>query len=425
MSALTNRVRRQFTAFDLSFLTESTLLTIGITIARVLGFGFSLVLARKLAPDDFGYVQYTLTLAGVIAIGTQPFVQHVMARFVGKYHADDERLQQTLHAIWWTLLGITTLTLVISVPVLILTDRFSISVLVIFAGFTLFYGYYGLARGFLASKRLLIAYLGSNIVQILAILLFYEIGDVRSSTPALLIYGLSYLLPIILLQVVQPLPLYFRFSLPDKTILRELLRFSLPVWISHAAYIFYSGMDVLLLERYMDSSTVGVYVLTKTLTMLFSFVPVGLITVLLPKVAALPTHKHFALLKKSLIAVLLMNGAALIVFALCYQWFVGTFINPDYVVPMDIMLMMALSEVLFGFHGIITAVVVGGNNPQLETVSRIIIVITALVVGMILIPSLGLRGAALMKLACGMVSLVTYLTAAVIRRRQRVRNVHA
>src|SRR5690606_22586690 len=101
-------------------------------------------------------------------------------------------------------------------------------------------------RGFMASRRLLAAYLGSNLVQLIAIIVFYELGSTQSPTPALLIYGLSYLIPIAALQVWRPLPLKLRFGLPDKAITFELLRFTVPVWISHATYIFFTGMDVLL-----------------------------------------------------------------------------------------------------------------------------------------------------------------------------------
>jgi len=97
------------------------------------------------------------------------------------------------------LLGMIAISILIAVPILVLTDRFQIGVLVIFLGSTLFYSYYGLARGFMASKRLLAAYLGSNLVQIIAIIVVYQFGSTDSPTPALLIYGLSYLLPVIVL----------------------------------------------------------------------------------------------------------------------------------------------------------------------------------------------------------------------------------
>ncbi len=416
MSTLTKQLKQQIAGFDLRFITESGMLAIGIAIARVLGFGFSFILARRLEPESFGYIQYTITLAGIVAIGTQPFVQHVLARFVGKEAADQERLAQTLHAIWYLLLGITALTVIVVVPLLLLGGRFSVGVMVIFFGLTLFYSYYGLARGFMASRRLLIAYLGSNVVQIIAIVIVYQFGRSQSPMPALLIYGLSYLLPIAILQVWKPLPLHFHLRLPDKAISLEVLRFSIPIWISHAAYIFYAGVDILLIERHLSTAAVGTYTLTKTISAVFGFVPLGLITLLLPKVASLPKEQHASLLKRTLLLALLVNSVVFTVYALAYSWFIETFFGPAYLLPLSVMLMIALSDILFGFHGIITAVVVGANHPQLETISRVVIVVFAIGIGSWLIPRFGLVGAGMMMFGSGIVSILTYVVAAVLHK---------
>jgi O-antigen/teichoic acid export membrane protein len=418
---MAKRVRSRIGSRDFAFLTDSMLLTVGIALARVLGFGFSFILARKLSPDNFGFIQYSITVGGLVAVGTQPFVQHVLARFVAKNQNDSERLAQTLHATWFILLGATALTILIAVPLLVLSNHFHIGVMVIFIGQTLFYCYYGLARGFMASRRLLAAYLGSNFVQLIAIIVFYELGSTQSPTPALLIYGLSYLIPIAALQVWRPLPLKLRFGMPDKAITFELLRFTVPVWISHATYIFFTGMDVLLVERYMDTGSVGVYTLTKTLSLLFSFVPIGLNTILMPKIAASPANQHIRLLKKTLFFALLANGAALLVFVLTYRWFVGMVFGESYILPTEVMLMLVIAEILFGFHGIITSMFVGGNKPHLETISRTIILIFAFVTGVVLIPQLGLLGAGLMLLSSAFVAIITYASVAVFYRK-RLRN---
>lgn len=418
MSILPKSVQRQIAKFDVSMITDSMLLTVGITVARILGFGFSFILARRLSPDNFGFIQYCITLAGVTSIGTLPFVQHVLARFVAKNLEDQERLAQTLHAIWYVVLALTGITILIAVPILLATEHFHIGVLVIFLGMSLFYSYYGLARGFMASKRLLAAYLGSNLVQIIAIIIVYQFGSTQSPTPALLIYGLSYLLPLLILQVWQPLPLHFQFKLPQKAIVIELIRFSLPLWISQAAYMIYAGMDVLLIERFADTSAVGQYTLTKTLSMLFSFVPMGLMTVVLPKVASLPEHEHGKVVKRAMLFALLANGAALFVFLLTYRWFVGNFVGENYIVPTEVVLMLAFGEILFGFHSIITAMLVGGNNPQLETISRILIAITSFTLGILLIPRFGLQGAGITMLSCGIVAIVTYTVAGLVRRKR-------
>ena len=66
-------LRRQFVgrwrtllqSMDWRFIRGSSLISIGIAAARIVGFAFSFLLARALTTDDFGFVQYALTLANV------------------------------------------------------------------------------------------------------------------------------------------------------------------------------------------------------------------------------------------------------------------------------------------------------------------------------------------------------------------------
>jgi O-antigen/teichoic acid export membrane protein len=413
-------LRRQASGLDLRFLTSTTVLTVGIALARLFGFGFSLILARTLTPDQYGFIQYSITLGGVIAIGTMPFMQHVMARFIGKYKAESEELlAQYMNTFWWMLMGVVTLSIVIAVPVLALSGKLHLGAMIVFLGMTLFYSYYGLARGHMASYRLMIAYLGSNVIQVIAIFVVYYLLQNEEVMPALLIYGLSYLVPIVLLQIFSPLPLFWKLSLPPRDKIMELVRFATPVWVSHIAYTLYSGIDVLLLERYAGTAALGAYALSKTLSMLLSFVPIGLNTILLPKAAATPREQHGKLLRQVVVLFAVANFPFLVLYLLGYQFFVRYLFGHDYVVGFDVILMLALGEVLYGLHGIITAVVVGGNRPQLETVSRILTVIVVVVVGSLAIPAYGITGAAFTVLISGIIAVGAYALALLLERNRK------
>lgn len=387
---------------------NSTLISVGIALARLLGFGFSLVLARLLSPENYGYIQYTLTLAGIVALLTMPFGQHVLARYVGGAQDRPAELDEFLSTAWIILLGLIVVTLAVAVPLLALSGNLNPGVIVVFLGFTLHYSYYGLARGFMASWRLMAAYLGSNLVQMIAIVVVYVIMGARDPMPALIIYGASYLLPIVLLQLSRPFPIRFRVFVPRLDYARRILKFTAPIWISHAAYIFYAGIDILLIERFLGTSAVGVYALTKTLTMLLSFVPAGVATVLLPKVAG-SGDQHRSLMWNTIFVSLGANALVLIILLIGYRPFIGFMFGDEYVVPLAALLMLALSEIGFGIHGIVTAVLVGTDQPHWETLSRIVVVIVSLIAGVILIPALGLSGAALTLLMGAGAANLTYL----------------
>jgi O-antigen/teichoic acid export membrane protein len=417
-ASLIQRVWQRFTADDAQFVTSSTVLTVGIALARILGFGFSMILTRKLTQADFGFVQYCIILAGIVAVATQPFSQHVLARFISQYKGDQAQLARFLNTAGVLVLALVGFTLLIAIPLLGAMERLNIGVLTVFIGSTAFYLYYGAARGFIASYRLLAAYLGSNLVQIIAIFLLYVVFDANTPVPALLIYGLSYFLPLIVLQVFYPLPFNFRFALPSFAEVRDLARFSVPFWLSHMAYMLHAAIDVLLLESFWGTATVGAYALTKTLTMLFNFIAMGITTVLMPKIAGMPRQQHRAMLVNALVLALAANGVTLLIFMATYAWFVGSFFGMNYVLDGGIVLIMALAEIIFVVHGVITAAIVGGYNPRLETLSRGIALACALGLGLVLVPAYGIAGAALTQFFSAIIAVGIYGVAALIRQKR-------
>lgn len=81
--------------------------------------------------------------------------------------------------------------------------------------------------------------------------------------------------------------------------------------------------------------------------------------------------------------------------------------------------MLAVAEITFGIHGIVTAAVVGVDQAHLETISRVIIVVTAVIVGMAAVPALGIIGAALTALTSAAVAMLTYAVAGLRWYRQK------
>jgi len=407
-SASRRWLTRQLQGFDWSLIKGSTLLSIGTAIARILGLAFSLVLAAAFPAGEYGEIRYAIAVASIVAIGTMPFGQHVIARFVSKYRSDEARLDSVLSNSFLVLPVIFVVTLLIALPILLVLGKFNIGILFIFLGETLFYTYWGLSSGFLEPRRLTAAYLGSNFVQILLVFVLIQLLGIRSPTLALAIYGLSYLLPLALLVIFWPLPGHVRFHLIDRNMIGELLRFSLPIWVSHTCYTLSISIDLLLLERLGSASQLGAYSLSKTLATMFLIVPSGISTLLMPKVAASPHKGHRQLLIRMLIVTLLIDGIALLVYLPLVQPLTQRIFGADYLVPLGVSLLLSLYMITYGIHGLVTAVFVGSGKPQVESASRIVELITTALCCVLLIPPYGAMGAAVAMLAGKWAALLTY-----------------
>lgn len=395
-------------AVDWGLLTDSAVISVGMFIARFLGFAFFLVLARAFDPADYGVIQYSISVAGVVAIVTMPFGQHVLARFLGKYHEDEDRIHRIISNTWVVLAVLFVLTLLIAVPALNALDRFDPGVLVIFMGLTIFYAYWGLARGLMTPVKLIIAYLGSNIVQIIATIVIIQALGLQSTSAALMIYGLSYLLPLLLLQIFKPFPIGLKLNLIDGGMIRELLTFSVPIWVSHASYILYANIDVLMLERFASDETLGFYTLAKTLAMVFYFLPGGISTILMPKVASTAPERHRRMMFNMVGVTVVVNAVLLIGYVLLGEWFVQTAFGAEYSFDPVVAFVMALGMIIFGVDSVIAAVVVGRDRPRDESLSRTLAVIAAALTGWLLIPPYGALGAAFAVLVGAVVGLAVY-----------------
>lgn len=400
---------QQIQGLDWNFLKGSALLSVGMAAARVMGLGFSLLLAAAFLPAAYGTFQYSLTVALIFGIATQPFGQHVIARFVAVCQQDPVEINKVLSNALLVLIALFVLTMIVSIPVLMALGVFNIGTMVVILGITVFYAYWGLSRGLLASGRLTIAFLGSNLVQLLATFVLIYMLQIQSVTLALVIYGLSYFLPLTLLQIYKPLPTYLSFDLVDQATIKQLLKFSWPIWISHTAYMFSISVDVILLKMFSGVQVVGVYSAAKTTSMVFMFVPMAIATLIMPKTATLSRTAYAGLLKKSIIGSVIINVLGLVAYLALIRWFILTMFGSEYVVDMTVYIVLALGAIIGSIGTIIAAVLVGAGRPRFETVSNIIGLTTIAVGGLLLVPIYGIIGMAVALLMGAVTTTLFYI----------------
>jgi O-antigen/teichoic acid export membrane protein len=410
LRSIMGRLQKQ--EWDWNLVKGSAILALGMALAGFLGFVFSVVVARAFSPDEFGAIQYAIAIASVVSIGTQPFGQHVIARYVGKYRENNEKLSEILNNSWAILLVLSGITILLAVLILgIAGMRNVFGILIVFLGITIFYIYWGLARGFLDSNKLTITYLGGNLLQLLLVVFVIYILNLRSSLVVLVIYGFCFIFPPILMQKLWPMPINLRLNPINLSIISDLLKFSFPVWISHGCYMLFQTMDVLLLAHFWGTTAVGIYSVAKTLAKLSLYLPTGMATFLMPKTAGSSPQAHRKMLERALIISLAVCISTLVVYILFGKWFVLTVFGSNYVVDINVMIILALGMVMFATHSVVTAVLVGEGRPGLESLSRIVALCVAALIGWSMVPAYGLAGAAMVTLSGSIAALLTYFVA--------------
>ena len=285
--------------------------------------------------------------------------------------------------------------MLVAVSVLTIMGQLNVGVLAIILGVSCYYAYWGLCRGYGAQSRLIGVTVGSNLVQLGMVLVVIYLLDIRSPVLAMVIFGLSYLVPIAFLQIFWPISTQFDIAYMRKGVMGELLRFSGSIWGSHIGYVIYNSIVVLMLARFSGAAAVGIYALASTLSRAFLFVPEAISTLLMPRIAASSNLSHKNVLKKLVALSIFVNGLMLVVYLVLVEWFVTQFFGVDYFEGgITTYAIMALAMIVLGTHSVATAVLVGKGKASVETVSRIIALIATAAVGWLLIPSYGPAGAA-------------------------------
>lgn len=398
-------LRNRLAKFDWSMIKGSTLISLAMMAARVLGLLFGVVLARALDPDKYGYVQYGIALAGVFAILTQPFGQHVMARYISHFHDDGEKQREYLNSAWVVLGLLFVGSLLVALPWMALTNNLDVGFIIVYIGFTAFYAYYGLGRGFDSNAHVMAAFLGSNALQLLLTIVVYFMIGTQDTMPALLIYGLVYFPVIALLMWLAPLPLGFKLIMPRREVVIELLKFSAPVWIGHACFTLVMSIDRFFLEAYTGPTAVGVTSFALQLAMVFWFIPMGLNTVLLPRAAKSPRETHGKLMRNAMGLYFGITVPILLGWFLLYNP-VAAFISgsEEYALEPLIYGLIAVYTMIMALHGMYDSIFIGRGEPTRATTSRLVGLVVTIVLGFVLVPTYGILGAALMKLAGALVS---------------------
>ncbi len=274
---------------DWRFVKDSVIVGIGSMISRMLGLLFLTLLAHFLTPDDFGFFRYAITLASIITIAANASPTG-FARFLAA-HADNPPMRDRYYTNG--ILGLLLLllaSLLISLPALWWLHALNFGTISCVISLGAFYTYLAVARGLNNAWKIGLSYAVSNSALIVSLFVVCGWLRQRNAITATSIYGLTNLVPIVLLEILRPTPFRFQFRAISGKMLLELGRFATPLIVSTAAYTLWSGLDMLLVQNIAPHAS-GDYAAAKTLSSAFIFVPAATTMVLLPRVAAQSADK--------------------------------------------------------------------------------------------------------------------------------------
>lgn len=255
--------------------------------ARLLSFVYYVVAARVLTPSGFGVVSYTIALSAIGFVLMQ-VLGLAIGRELGAARGDTERTRTIIGASLGIGAAVLTVTLVLTAIAGALGVTGSASVLgllVVLVGRALFEAYYSIGRGIGDTGRMALTYVGGSLTQLLtfvAIVIFVT----PSPEVALLVFGLSSAVPIVVCEAVSPIVRGIGVTYRH-AVARDLWRIAGPVLVAHVVYIVWSTADQVWVQTTLGTHAIGIYGAARNLAQIFIVIPAGVTGALVPRVAQL------------------------------------------------------------------------------------------------------------------------------------------
>ena len=340
-------------------------------VARLLSFGFYLLAARVFEPQGFGVVQYTITVA-ILAFGGLQVLATAIVRELGVDRADEARTRAILGssvaaavALW----AATSLLCLIGTSTGLVGGTDALGLLAVVAGTAVFQIYYSIGRGLGDKRRQAASYVGASLAQLIA---FGALAALMqpTTTQALLIFGASSFVPVIIYELKSPVLRGWRLTV-SADVLRRLWLLGAPLLIAQAGYLLWNSLDQLWVHGSLGAYNLGLYASAKNLSQALIIVPAGITGALLPRVAHLSGQGHKDAARR--VVILGTVGAAgasailaLVIVVLRVPLLTGLFGSP-YGAASDALVAQVLGMVFYAAFAALTMAAVGWGRPRVYT----------------------------------------------------------
>jgi O-antigen/teichoic acid export membrane protein len=377
-------------------LRRSSLLFLSNILIRLLGFGFSVVAARALAPSGYGVVTYVLALASIGSILLYN-ASNGLARALARAH-DDKAAQDAAFSNYLVVVtSLLLLSLLAAIPaglVAGLRGWLLVGLLANLLGNAGFQLYVELHRGREHFRSVAVYTVLSNLIQLVSVLSFFLLAW-REPAAYVITFGLSGITAIAVMEVFNPVGLRFLRRAVGIPQIKEVLHFVLPLLVHTCFFMVWSGADVVFLKAFAGLEAVGQYGAAKTLANATLLAPAAISTALLPHAARLALRDRHDYFKKLLLLVGVTTIPAVVVLAVGGRLLLHYVYGPGYEAAAAPLAVLAIGTAVYGIDLTLEESWIAIGRPRLAAAVAAVAALITVSTALLLVPRAGSLGAAL------------------------------
>jgi O-antigen/teichoic acid export membrane protein len=377
-------------------LRSSAILFFGGSLARAVGFLFSVAAARLLLPAEYGLLAYGLAIVGFASILVTS-APTGLAAFLSRYQGN--RRQQELHFSNWLvvitiLIGVSAVLMVPIAAVARLSGPMLIGIIANLLGIAVLQTYREAQRGLERFAAMVIFYLLANVIQLLAVLVLAAFG-LRNAAVFLTVYGLSSLAALGVVQPLAPLALRFVRETVEFQHMIAVARFIQPLVLQTVFFAVWIGADLILVQRLMPADAAGNYAAAKALANAVYLAPSAVSGVVITRVSRMPEISLRAFLLRVMALGLVVTMPLLLTFIAFGRPLTSLIFGSRYPKAAVPLAMLAVGMAVYGLYLLLSGAWRGMGRPAIDAWATGAGTLATVGLGLILVPSVGLIGAAI------------------------------
>ena len=387
---------------------DSFVVAIGLGVSAVIGFVYTILLARSLGPVNFGVYSALTALAAIVFSLGDLGISSSLVNFLPKKHIDK---YQYLATSFWLEFAIGVLVLLLFgtvsfvsnlvVPGSLQTD-FILTGIISFNYLLIIY-----TQGFFTAGRKFWSYSASQIidsaVKILIVLVIFKMGKLTIGN-ALIANIISTFIALLITFGKQLYTIELDFF---KDAFWNIFHFSKWIAVSRIFTVMTSRIDIVLLNLMAGNYSAGIFSAASRVTIFFAMLAAGLNSVINPRFSSFDSRSKTVSYMKKLL--LLVSGIA--AFMAIISLFAGPIITlvygEKYTESISVFRNLILAMVPFLYIIIFNSVLIYAFN-QLSFYTRMVAIQTTILVvlDLILIPKVGYHAPAISLLASNIFVLI-------------------
>ena len=350
--------------------------------ARLLSLLFLFAAGRALSSTaNFGVLSYTILLSLNASFAVQVLCTS-LSRELGAARGQRERTGEALGSslVAAGALLVASSALCLAAAAAGLTSGANLpGLLATLAGIAIFQVYYAITRGIGRSARAAFTYAGASAAQLAAFGVLVVVTH-PSVLVALLVYGASSVVPVLVLELVQP-TLRGSGLRVSGAALRRLAAPAGSLLVAQLFFFIWLSADQVWVQRALGSTPEGLYNAARTLSQIFIIVPFGVGGALLPRVAELRSagedRKGRRLIAVATLVVLGLSAMIAVGFVLARTPLL-TFWKPRLAAGAPAMVGLGIAMGVFGAFSVLTQGAIGWGRAGVYTLGIAVAAVTEL-----------------------------------------------